>query len=63
MHVLPGVLLALAMNVWITSTSHLGVAVMAGIIVVSVVWALLRPWLHGRFVARPNATAAEEFRT
>jgi membrane protein DedA with SNARE-associated domain len=52
MHVLPGVLLALAMNVWVASTSHLGVGVMAGIIVVSVVWALLRPWLQGRFVTR-----------
>jgi membrane protein DedA with SNARE-associated domain len=52
MHVLPGVLLASSMNVWVTSTSHLGFAVIVGMILVSAVWALLRSWLHGGFVAR-----------
>ena len=46
MHVLPGVLLALAMNVRVASTSHLGVALLVGMILVLAVWALLRSRLH-----------------
>jgi len=50
-HVFPGVLLALAMRLAGASAGHLGVVVIAGLILVWAGWALLR-WLHDRFAAR-----------